>query len=748
MFDSFEEFGAALAKVENGSSAPIKKNTKIESALDLSAYDLDPVQEGIIQTGLNKVSNLLGANIKSKISNEWKHLDEEGRLVLLRIIVGDENAYSTENENVDKALAKAFMDKTLSPTKDEHGLPAITVNRDVDLSQVASEQFPDVSITEVNGDLKCNYASFMTLNNFPEKVNSIEFIKGKGHLKDLSGLPQVTGFNAAKYSIDMKYTNLDSLAGWKVSKPIKGHVSFRGCDLKDLKVNGTIYINGILDIRDNKNISVETLKTILLKGYAGGSIIAKAGIYHSLEVDGYYESELIQQDHFVNDTLGSLNEASTQKTAVLTPQAELWAIGPEIIKQAIERKSANQPSATVKDTIQPAIQSKIETVVKDIISNQMTPASVNTASQTIKSGVTSDEFRKMMTTMFDQLIRRIDEMMRQGGNGDSAKVEEATANMASAIADNAAEQLESFGENVDNALKADACPNWGVIDKMVVNAMHTIPKIAIEPLTQVQMHISNLNEFKTNGDRDGYTSEFAKFYGALNSKVLAKPIPTEQDIEKQVEKCFGPVEDEKVEEPAQAPEPEAQIPETPTPEEPVQEPAQAVQPAQPSTTPKTTKAAAKATPTPNKSAIKPPPAVINTKKLLPGATTLKIVNGEASVSEDLLKNPEFISYVKGLSGQNVKTARNMYSGVTKAFNDAGLGEQLTNALSSVDSDVKEQETPTTPDQSVVDSTSDNDVAQSAPENPHARAIDVFNKLTSNHAIKYPKEVKSKGRGSR
>ena len=76
MYQDLDEFDKLMNAVESNSTE-LPKKPNYESALDLSSYDLEPVTESILRNGINRVSNLLSADLKSKISNEWKHLDED-----------------------------------------------------------------------------------------------------------------------------------------------------------------------------------------------------------------------------------------------------------------------------------------------------------------------------------------------------------------------------------------------------------------------------------------------------------------------------------------------------------------------------------------------------------------------------------------------------------------------------------------------------------------------------------------------
>lgn len=537
MYHDIDKFNELMAKVETNSPT-LAKVSNNSSELDLSAYNMDPIHEGILQAGINKASNLLSANLKSKISNEWKHLDNEERRLLLRIIAGNNSAFADSGE-IDVALASAFKDKTLSATKDEEGSAAIIVNKDVDLSNSGANRFPEVSIDEIKGDLKCNYSSFTSFVGFPRKVKSLEFVKGREQLENLVGIPEIYGRDEIDYSLEMKGTKINSLKGLKAGNPLKGHVSFRGCDLKDISVQGTVYISGSLDIRDNPNISVESLKALLLKDYSKNQIIVKGKIYHTLESDGYYSAKSIKSGEPSVDLLGPLTEAvSKQGTSI--SQEELWKIGPEIIKQA-ELKKSKKEKTTPQELLTNMIKPQVQNLVSDMASSQMDKNVVAQANQKVVSGMSSDEFRAMMKGLFDNLLKQLTAMMNNQAGGDTATVEKTVDTIAKATAENVADSIETYSATIDEMLNSEECMNFMKFRKIAQDLrelIKNVPQVGSAPLEELLKKASSLAQ-SSNISRDKYKVKLNEFFDYLYVNVLGKPKISDTVIEKAIKTCYG-----------------------------------------------------------------------------------------------------------------------------------------------------------------------------------------------------------------
>lgn len=539
MYHDLDEFNKLMGQVE-AKSTFIPKSPNNESALDLGNYNMDPVHEGILQNGINRMSNILSANLKSKISSEWKHLDEDERKLLLRTIAGNTHAFG-DDKGVDVALAQAFKDGTLSPIKAEDGTAAIVINKDVDISNSGASKFPQMSIEKINGELKCNYSSFSTFVGFPQSVKSIEFAKGKSQIEDLTGLPETTGRNAANYAIDLKNTKINSLKGWKVKGSVKGHVSFRGCDLKDINVDSAIYIAGSLDIRDNPNISIESLKAIVLKDYSKNQIIVKGQIYNTLEQDGFYSSKKIKPDEYSQENLGVLNEASANKQGVAVSQEELWKIGPEIIKQAEARKLKKE-QGSIQDTLTQTIKPEVEALVSNMASSQLDRNSVAQANQKITSGMTSDEFRAMMKGLFDNLLKQLNELMRNTNGGDSSQVERSIDTITKVTAENAATEMEKFEKIFDDMLAKGGCLDVESLTSSLDSIINSISPLASASAIALKDSLTKMKN--SSADRSNYETAVGDFLKILYIDVLGYSKYDQGLISQIVDGCFGEESDE------------------------------------------------------------------------------------------------------------------------------------------------------------------------------------------------------------
>lgn len=539
MYQDIDEFNKLMAQVESNSPAPVN-NKASEGSIDFGDYGLSPVQEGILQNGINRVSNYLSAELKSKVSNEWKHLNEDERKTLLRIISGDEGIFDEENENVDVALARAFKNKILLPTKDEDGTPGIIVNSDVDLSNSGANTFPMMSIVKINGTLKCNYSAFSSFANFPFVVKAIEFVKGKGQVETLAGLPVTTGKNETNYAIDLKYTKIKSLRGWKTAKIITGNVSFRACDLEDLTVDGPVYISGILDIRNNPHITIDSLKSILLKDFSKNQIIVKGGIYHTLEADGYYKESKIKNEEFQNEDISNLLEAHKENSnGVLVQQADLWRIGPDIIRQA-EAKKAKK--VTAKEKVLQSIKPEVEEIVSNIASSQLDKNVVSQSTKKVMGGISSDEFRSLMKGLFDNLLKQIVNMMNNKNGGDSTQVDKSIETISNAAAENVSEKIEEFAKNLETDVKAGNCLDAESIKRDVDALLNSVSAIGSKDITILQTKAQTLES--SANDQAEYQIAVKDFLNTLYSGILGKPEISDTLINKIVSSCFGEPQEE------------------------------------------------------------------------------------------------------------------------------------------------------------------------------------------------------------
>jgi hypothetical protein len=534
MYHDLDEFNKLMGQVE-AKSTFIPKAPNTESVLDLGNYNMEPVHEGILQNGINRMSNILSANLKSKISGEWKHLDEEERRLLLRTIAGNSSAFEDTN-GIEVALAQAFKDKALLPTKAEDGTAAIIINKDVDISNSGAAKFPQISIQEIKGNLKCNYSTFSTFNGFPDSVKSIEFAKGKSQIENLEGLPDTTGRNDANYSIDLKNTKINSLKGWRSRGTVKGHVSFRGCDLKDVNVDASIYIAGSLDIRDNPHISIESLKAIVLKDYSKNQIIVKGQIYHTLEEDGFYSTKKIKSDDYSQEDLGALTEATANKQGSSISQEELWKIGPEIIRQAEERKSKKE-AGSIKDSLSKKIKPEVQSIVKDMASSQLDRNSVAQASQKITRGMSSDEFRTMMKGLFDNLLKQLNELMRNTNGGDSSKVEKSIETITKVTAETAASEMEKFEKLFDAMMEKDGCLDTNALNASIDSIIKSISPLAAKGPVELKSRINDLSQ--NSSDRNKYELAVNAFLKTLYIDILGYSRVDPKLAGQIVDKCFG-----------------------------------------------------------------------------------------------------------------------------------------------------------------------------------------------------------------
>ena len=121
-----DEFNSLVEQVTGRTPSNTKPDAK---QIDIGEYGLDPIHEGILQSGLNRVSNLFSDKVKAKISNEWRHLSNDERKTLIRMLFGDSSVFEKENANIDVALARAFKQKIISAVTAEDGSPAISINR-------------------------------------------------------------------------------------------------------------------------------------------------------------------------------------------------------------------------------------------------------------------------------------------------------------------------------------------------------------------------------------------------------------------------------------------------------------------------------------------------------------------------------------------------------------------------------------------------------------------------------------------
>lgn len=561
MYHDTDEFNRLMGMVESKATTPSQRPS-LESHLPGTGCNLEPFQEGILQNGINRMSNLLSANLKSKISNEWKHLTEDERVMLLRLVSGNASIFSDENADIDVAIAKAFKDGTLSPTKGNDGSAAIVVNKSIDISDTGAEQFPMISIAEISGSLKCNYSSFKSFVGFPQKVGSLELSKGRNVIENMSGFPTVTGKNENNYSIDLKMTKLGSLRGWKPTAKINGHVSFKGCDLKDISVDGPVYIVGSLDLRDNPHISIESLKSILIKDFSTNQILVKGKIYHTLESDGFYSSaKFAHGPEAPSEDLGPLTEAKgVNRAGVAMTQEELWKIGPEIIKQAEARKAKRQ-NGSAKETMAAKIKPEVQTLVSNMASSQLDQNAVSQASQKITSGMTSTEFRTMMKGLFDNLLKQLTVMMRDSGMSDSSNVDKSVETITKVAAELVADKMEGFAKVVDGELKSGSCFDSKALGSQLDEIIKSMPQIGTSDAKILQQKLLALEGAKS--DRVKYEASLRDFVNLLHIGILGNPEVAESVINKSVEACFG---EESKPEDSQSSEAPVTVDNTPTPE--------------------------------------------------------------------------------------------------------------------------------------------------------------------------------------
>lgn len=508
----------------------------------------DMIAEGIIEKGmnaLNKLTNILPDSLKAKISSEWKHLNDDEKLTLLRIIEGDEKAYTIANSNIDVELAKAFKTGRLQKSENSED-PGIIVNEDLDLSRTSSEKWPSIRIEKVNGALKCNYSAFKSFARFPSEVTSLQMKGNKNRIKDFSYFPKITGRGDKNYAIDMTGTKVESLKGWAQKTAINGHVGFRDCDINDLlSGQGTIYIDGALDIRNNKNITPESLKAILLKGYRGGSIVVKGGILHTLDLDGYYDPKQVKSDVIDSQELG-LMEASGRKPKrnPNTPvsQTYLWEIGDSILQMAANR--ATNPNAkttveTVRSAIDPDVKARVRELMGDITSNPGNNSILRQSSQELSVGTSTDELKKHLETLFAQLAKQLTSMKQSPKAEDTSRLEKTSAQIVSTVVDDASVKINEFVEAYEAEMNSEACPNFPALISKLEETIKSVPMVATKKLTRILDALKKTHMVFAKNDKNAYDKALFGLLHLVNSELMdGKSEINEEDSTKIANKCF------------------------------------------------------------------------------------------------------------------------------------------------------------------------------------------------------------------
>lgn len=508
----------------------------------------DMIAEGIIEKGmnaLNKLTNILPDSLKAKISSEWKHLNDDEKLTLLRIIEGDEKAYTIADSNIDVELAKAFKTGRLQKSENSED-PGIIVNEDIDLSRTSSEKWPSIRIEKVNGALKCNYSAFKSFARFPSEVTSLQMKGNKNRIKDFSYFPKITGRGEKNYAIDMTGTKIESLKGWNQKTAINGHVGFRDCDINDLlSGQGTIYIDGALDIRNNKNITPESLKAILLKGYRGGSIVVKGGILHTLDLDGYYDPKQVKSDVIDSQELG-LMEASGRKPKrnPNTPvsQEYLWEIGDSILQMAANRvtnPNAKTTVETVRSAINPEVAARVRELVGDITSNPGNNSVLRQSSQELSVGTATDEIKKHLETLFAQLAKQLSSMKQSPKAEDTSRLEKTSAQIVSTVVDDASIKINEFVEAYEAEMNSESCPNFPALISKLEETIKSVPMVATKKLTKILDTLKKTHMTLAKNDKNAYDKALYGLLHMVNSELMdSKSEINEEDSTKIANKCF------------------------------------------------------------------------------------------------------------------------------------------------------------------------------------------------------------------
>lgn len=558
-FDGLESFMEAMEKVTGsdptvdgfdfGPEIPkgVKRSREVIEGTSKTISN-DMIAEGIIEKGmnaLNKLTNILPDSLKAKISSEWKHLNDDEKLTLLRIIEGDEKAYTIADSNIDVELAKAFKTGRLQKSENSED-PGIIVNEDIDLSRTSSEKWPSIRIEKVNGALKCNYSAFKSFARFPSEVTSLQMKGNKNRIKDFSYFPKITGRGEKNYAIDMTGTKIESLKGWNQKTAINGHVGFRDCDINDLLPGqGTLYIDGALDIRNNKNITPESLKAILLKGYRGGSIVVKGGILHTLDLDGYYDPKQVKSDVIDSQELG-LMEASGRKPKrnPNTPvsQTYLWEIGDSILQMAANRvtnPNAKTTVETVRSAINPEVAARVRELVGDITSNPGNNSVLRQSSQELSVGTSTGELKKHLETLFAQLSKQLASMKQSPKAEDTSRLEKTSAQIVSTVVDDASIKINEFVEAYEAEMNSESCPNFPALISKLEETIKSVPLVATKKLTKILDTLKKTHMTFAKNDKNAYDKALYGLLHMVNSELMdSKSEINEEDSTKIANKCF------------------------------------------------------------------------------------------------------------------------------------------------------------------------------------------------------------------
>lgn len=558
-FDGLEAFNEAMEKVTGNDPTvdgfdfglQIPKGVKrsrdvIEGTSKTISNDM--IAEGILEKGINAVNrlaNVLPATIKAKVSSEWKHLNDDEKLTLLRIIEGDEKAYTIADSNIDLELAKAFKSGRLQKSENSED-PGIIVNEDLDLSRTSSEKWPSIRIEKVNGALKCNYSAFTSFARFPREVTSIQMKGNKNRIKDFSYFPKVTGRGEKNYAIDMTGTKIESLRGWMQKTAINGHVGLRDCDINDLLPGqGTIYIDGALDIRNNKNITPETLKAILLKGYKGGSIVVKGGILHTLDLDGYYDPKQVKSDVVDSQELG-LMEASGRKPKrnpnVPVSQQYLWEIGDSILQMASVRAvnpNAKTTVETVRSAINPDVSAKVREIISNISANPGNNSVLRQSSQELSVGTSTDELKQHIEKLFATLTKQLASMKNNPKPEDTSRLEKTSAQIVSTVVDEASVKINEFVEAYEAEMNSEGCPNFPALISKMEETIKSVPMVASKKLMRILDALKKTHQTFTKNDKNAYDKALYGLLHMVNSELMdSKSEINEEDSTKIANKCF------------------------------------------------------------------------------------------------------------------------------------------------------------------------------------------------------------------
>ena len=555
-FEELDKFMEAIDKIDQNSDPKVdgfdfgpvvpkgvKKNHQIIQGASKQSDEV--ISEGILQKGkdiVNKISSMIPLSLKARLSGEWKHLNDDEKLTLLRIINGDEKAYSVDSQNIDVELAKAFREKRLVRSDDSED-PSLIVNENLDLSRTASKKWPSIRVEKVNGTLLCNYSSFESFARFPREVTALQMKGNKAPIKDFNYFPTITGRGDKNYAIDMTGTKISSLSGWAQRTAINGHVGFNDCNINDLTPgNGTIFIDGALDIRNNKNIRPETLKSILTKG---GGIVVKGGILHTLDVDGYYDAKKVKSDVVDSQDLGLL-EASVRKPKrdvnIPVKQSYLWEIGSSILQMAMNKgvdDSAKTTTEKVRNAINPEVSAKVRELAANIVANQANPGLARQSSQTLISPRDSDDIKQYIMKLVDQLSKQITSMNKTPHPDDSVNVEKTSTKIINSVVDEASTKINEFIQAYEKELNGSECPNFPELISKLDETIVEVPEVASGKLRRILDSLKKVHMAFAKNDRVQYDKTLYGLLHLVNSELLeGKSNINEEDSTNIVNRCF------------------------------------------------------------------------------------------------------------------------------------------------------------------------------------------------------------------